>query len=333
MQFLRFILLILPFLIIFTVPIHGQQGNPFELEHKVPEAQKWRELEEVNLPSPIEASDTLDNEISAAEKSIYVVQQIEGNPFNINSSPLDKMEDDIQEVAAVKPIPQQRETHLNKSAGAKLNQFKIIMVILLLIALALISTLLRHVIIKVFESFQSDNLLRGYFRSTGRRIGLPNLLLEVFFIVNAAFAIFLIMESYQLVGNSPVTTFLQILLATGVIVFGKHLILYILQEVFPVQKQASEYNFTINVFFSILGLILLPCNLILAFAPVAMAKLGLYFVVIVTTLVLGYLAFRAFLIGSKFLGSNRFHFFMYLCTVEIAPTLIIIKVLKNYMGS
>jgi len=325
-----------------AVSVMSQQGNPFELEHKVPEGQKWKGQAEVDLPTAVKNQDTLEQTRKTEAESTLQLQSIEGNPFEINSSP--SAEDrnvnksspsgaGLEQVSKPNTASPLKETVYKNPSEAKISQFKIILVVMLLVALALISTLLRHVIIKVFESFQSDNLLRGYFRSIGRRVGFPNLLLELFFVLNAAFSIFLIMEFYDSIGSSPLITFFQIFMATGIVVFGKHLVLYIIQEIFPVQKQASEYNFTINVFFSILGLILLPCNLILAFAPPAMAKLGLYLMAIATSLVVGYLTVRAFLIGSKFLSSNRFHFFMYLCAVELAPMLIVIKVIKNFMGS
>jgi len=152
-------------------------------------------------------------------------------------------------------------------------------------------------------------------------------------VINAAFACFLLYEYLDILQGSPIFVFAKLLLAISTVVFGKHIVLFVIREVFPIQKEIAEYNFTITLFLSILGLILMPCSLILGFAPETMATISLYFIGIVTVLVLGYLAFRALLIGSKFLSTNRFHFFMYLCTVEIAPLLILIKVVKNSLGS
>ena len=303
----------------------AQTGNPFDMEHKVSKSEKWEELQEVVLPG--QKSDT--DSITSPEPTIFTVNAIEGNPFDIGSSatPVEAFVPD--------PAPKKKKRRLTSSNStlANIQQFKLILTVLLLIALALISTLLRHVIIKVYEGFKSDNLLRTYFRMSGRRVSTPNMILELFFIVNASFAVFLLLEHYNYLGNSPVFEFLTILAFIAALVYGKHFILFIIKEVFPIKKEASEYNFTINVFLSILGLILMPCNLILAYAPDNMASIALILMGISTFLVLGFLAFRSLLIGSKFLGSNRFHFFMYLCTVEIAPLFILFKVVNNYLGS
>lgn len=319
-----------------SVLLSAQTGNPFELEHKISNEEKWKKVEVVDLPGTEEEVQEKEQgqlQEEAPKRSIYDLNEIQGNPFDIGGHNVNEALPAEQFKTDPLPVKPAKRVVKNSSTIDKINRFKLILTIILLIALALISTLLRHVITKVFEGFKSDNLLRTYFRTSGRRVSPPNMLLELFFVINAGFTVFLLLEHYDLIGNQPFFQFLAVLLVIIVIVYGKHLVLFIIKEVFPIQKEVSEYNFTINVFLSILGLILMPSNLILAFAPETMATFMVYFVVVSTTLVLGYLAFRSLLIGSKYLGSNRFHFFMYLCTVEIAPLFILFKVVKNYMGS
>ncbi len=310
--------------------LQAQTGNPFELEHKLSSEEKWEKVEVVDLPGIEEEAQVQEK---VPKRTIYDINEIQGNPFDISGDNVNETSPVEQFVTDPVPVKSTKRIVKSRSSIDKINRFKLILTIILLVSLALISTLLRHVITKVFEGFKSDNLLRTYFRTSGRRVSPPNMLLEMFFVINAGFTVFLLMEHNDLIGNQPFFQFLAILLVIVLIVYGKHLVLFVIKEVFPIQKEVSEYNFTINVFLSILGLILMPCNLILAFAPEAMATFMAYFVGVSTTLVLGYLAFRSLLIGSKYLGSNRFHFFMYLCTVEIAPLFILYKVVKNYMGS
>jgi len=313
-----------------TISILAQDGNPFDMEHKIIHGANWKEEVEVILPreeKEIDTTSIIDKEVGIIDSTI-LAKKIEGNPFDIGVS--DNTSDEIK--TAPVPIPKPRPIQ-TESIKSSISQFKIGISILLMVAMALISTLLRHVILKVIDAFKSDNLLRTYFRNVGRRLTFPIFLLEIFFIVNAAFACFLVFNKLNLLQESPILDFLKILLGFSIVIFGKHLALFVIQEVFPIRKEVAEYNFTIVVFLSILGLILMPCNLILGFAPEPMSNISMYFIGIVSVLVLGYLAVRALLIGSKFLSTNRFHFFMYLCTVEIAPLFILIKVVKNYLGS
>ena len=305
--------------------LQAQTGNPFDMEHKVSKTEKWTDVREVSLPG----QETDSNGVEVPKRTIFSVNKVEGNPFDIGSksTPVEAFVPD--------PLPKKKKKRplSSNSTLAKIKQFKLIATVILLIAIALISTLLRHVIIKVYDGFKSDNLLRTYFRMSGRRVSTPNMILELFFILNASFAVFLLMEVYNYLGTSPFVEFMTIFAFIAALVYFKHFVLYIIKEVFPIKKEASEYNFTINVFLSVLGLILMPCNLILAYAPDNIAKITLAFMGIATSIVFGYLAFRSLLIGSKFLSSNRFHFFMYLCTVEIAPLFILFKVVNNYLGS
>ncbi|MBK8819463.1 MAG: DUF4271 domain-containing protein [Saprospiraceae bacterium] len=89
----------------------------------------------------------------------------------------------------------------------------------------------------------------------------------------------------------------------------------------------------ISVQFSILsyhvfaGIILLPINLISAFAPdkisVFFIYLSLFFLFIVVLLKI----IRGLIISLDFWNNNFFQFFIYLCTFEILPVLILVKFL------
>jgi len=325
---LRYSILCFGFMLVF-VCAQGQDGNPFDLEHKTSPSQKWDVEAKVDLPSSDKQDDTLATGIVGQPiNPAFDPNQTVGNPFEIGGT---KQTMDV--IKAPPPVAPRPKIVLGISSKSKITQFKVGVSILLMIAMALISTLLRHVIVKAIEGFRSDNLLRTYFRNIGRRVSFPIFLLEIFFVINAAFTCFLLYEYLNLLQGKPIIDFFKFLLAISLVVFGKHIVLFVMREVFPIRKEVAEYNFTITLFLSILGLILMPCNLILGFAPHTMATISLYFIGIVTVLVLGYLAFRAFLIGSKFLSTNRFHFFMYLCTVEIAPLFILVKVVKNSLGS
>ena len=89
----------------------------------------------------------------------------------------------------------------------------------------------------------------------------------------------------------------------------------------------KHFSFNILLFNILLGIFLIPVNLFLAFGPA-----DLYGVVITIALIgagLVYLArqFRGLVIAGGLIGSNLFHFFVYLCTVEVLPVLVLFKLL------
>ena len=82
------------------------------------------------------------------------------------------------------------------------------------------------------------------------------------------------------------------------------------------------------ILFNILaGILLIPVNMLLAFGPGSMG----YVMIIIGTIALGLLFLmrqtRGLMIGASVIATNPFQFFIYLCTIEILPVLVLVKLL------
>ena len=350
---------------------NAQQGNPFELEHRaenpfeiipnivndssavdpegalsVPviaeptkeeqEKPKNEEGEEEKSPLEEESKEETKEEgeplLESPEKNLGLEPIFQGNPFELKSgeesfsNPIVGLNDRIIPV-------NENARSIPKTAASKLKNFKLAGILIMLLLLATLTTFFRLFLLKTYESFMSDNLLRTNFRATGSTISIPYFLLELFFVFNVSFTLFLLMNNLNYSSGYIFKDFFFCLMIVSILVFGKHIILWLIGFIFPLKKETSVYNFTISNFYIVLGLILVPLNLFLAYAPSSLMTLITYITAFIFIGILLYLAFRGLLIGLKYLSSNRFHFFMYLCTVEIAPVLIILKMVDNYTGS
>ena len=116
------------------------------------------------------------------------------------------------------------------------------------------------------------------------------------------------------------------------IFIGKHLLLFIVGYIFPIQKELGLYNFTIMVFGIISGLLLLPINIVIAYVPMEIGKVVVYLSLGAIIAIYLFRIIRGLSIGSKYLVLHKFHFFIYLCTVEILPVIVLLKILDNYTG-
>lgn len=183
----------------------------------------------------------------------------------------------------------------------------------------------RAVVGKAWRGFLSDNALALIQREASGLVGsTPYYLLYVNFLLNAGMFIFLVTRFFrkETFNNLP---FLLLCAGLSVGVFlSKHLLLNLLAWLFPVQNEVRRYNFLIVIFNCILGLFLLPCNLLLAFTPDYQALLVFWMIGLVVVFYV-YRSMRSTAIGGKFLAVSRFHFLLYLCTVEIAPVLFVVK--------
>jgi len=154
------------------------------------------------------------------------------------------------------------------------------------------------------------------------------LFLYMLFFLSAGIFVFQVATYYKSISYE----FINLVYCTlGIILFflSKHFILKFLELIFPISKEIKQYSFTIIIFSIILGILLIPFNVFIAFAQNSMTYSGIIAAFIVVIAVYLFRSLRGLFIGSKFLSFHKFHFFMYLCAVEIAPLLILVKLLLN----
>lgn len=186
----------------------------------------------------------------------------------------------------------------------------------------------RGAVSKAWAGFLSDNGFAVAQREASGFVGTtPYYLLYTNFLFNAGIFFFLITRVFQKeVYNNLL--FLLLCLAGAVVAFlSKHLFVSIVRSLFPVEAEARKYNFLIVIFNCVLGLFLVPFNLLIAFST---QKSGEQLLLVSWMLGLvgifyTYRSLRAASIGMKFLAQSPFHFLLYLCTVEIAPVLLLVK--------
>lgn len=193
----------------------------------------------------------------------------------------------------------------------------------------------RKVVSKAWRGFLNDNGLAVAHREASGFVGLaPYFLLYGSFLLNAGMFIFLLVRIYKRDVFNNWLFLLLCLVAALAIFLTKHIFLNVAGWLFPVEKEAARYNFLVVIFNCVLGLFLLPFNFLLAFTTKMEAFpsisgnysyfLGFWTLGLVAIFYV-YRGLRSASIGSKFLADNQFHFLLYLCAVEIAPALLLIK--------
>ena len=197
-----------------------------------------------------------------------------------------------------------------------------------LLLLTILVTLFRGQLSRAYRAFISDNMLNQLQREFEGGGGFPYYLYYLLFVFTAGFYLFLL--THQLGYYLASTPFWSLMYAMGfvaVFFIAKHLILSFIGFVFPVQKEIATYNLTIMVFNIMLGLILIVANLLLAYVSEELFQVLGYGTLVAIGAVYVFLALRGLLVGSRFLAFHKFHFLLYICTVEIAPIVIIAKLI------
>ncbi|NNF36211.1 MAG: DUF4271 domain-containing protein [Saprospiraceae bacterium] len=293
----------------------SQYSNPFEIRHRLDsiymQSGSGESLTDVqNIPGLSQDSITSDMNIALIE-----------NPFDVDHVPVRKSE--LRKTSVVSPRMDTDVSAPDKQ-GSGLVIFGLSLLSLLLIAV--VATVKRNIFSKVFKSFTNDNLLKLTQREENNGLNGGFLLLYIVFAINGATFIYLLIKGSSF---SSAPSWLLVLLAVVVIYLIRHIAMFFLGVIFPVQREASQYSFLIAVVNILLGLLLLPFNLLIAYAPDFISVSSVYIILGVIAFLFIIRMIKGFLLGLINYGTNVFHFFLYLCTFEIAPALLIFRFFSN----
>lgn len=186
-----------------------------------------------------------------------------------------------------------------------------------------------------------DNIITLFFRVTMRQqqirdqllqSPLPSLFLNLLYFITGGYFLSMVVRHYNVVPiYNPWILFAWCSALLMVIYLGKFITLKLTGWIFNVRLSTDTYIFIVFLVNKMIGIFLLPVLVVMAFAGP-----GLFQVVMTLAfLVLVIFFIYRFIISYRPIRSeiklNRFHFFIYLCAFEIAPLLLIYKVLLIFV--
>ncbi|MCB9275025.1 MAG: DUF4271 domain-containing protein [Lewinellaceae bacterium] len=281
--------------LLFTLSGIGQGGNPFELSPRLAEPAR-----EDSVAAP---SDT-------------------GNPFDL-SAPASGAAQQPTKVAPAKQAPAPvRAAQLEATNWRAL----LITIIGSLLVFTILLTLFRPQFGRAYRAFLNDNLLGQLQREREGGGGLPYYLFYGLFLINGGLFLYLLSQffGYRIHPNGWIALGYCVGAVTAAFL-GKHLLISILSYIFPIEKEARLYNFTIIVFSIMLGVYLIVVNMMIAYAPEHLTKYIIFgsFIPFGATYI--FRTLRGLFLARRFLAFHKFHFLLYICTVEIAPVLVLVR--------
>jgi len=291
------------FLFISPSPILAQEGNnPFD---------------------QVEVGENIDGDQSP-ENPFDLIQR--GNNRSEGYNPFDVVQQDEQNMNRLEQLSPRR--NIVKPKNSEQDNFNFILFSSILILFTFLFTMYRSNLLQIYRGFFNENILKLLHREQTGIVKAPYIIWYLFaFISMSAFVIQVAQHFYPLLVNGLWMNFGWILAGIAVIFITKHLGMILLGAIFPIQKEMGIYSFTLILTNIILGLLLVPLNLIIAFGPSSTYALLIYFglAIVLLTYTYGYL--RILFITSRKWARYIFHFFIYLCTVEIAPIIVLLKLI------
>ncbi|WP_276480437.1 DUF4271 domain-containing protein [Paraflavitalea pollutisoli] len=196
-------------------------------------------------------------------------------------------------------------------------------------------------IVRLFYHKYLHDIMTLFFRASMRQqqlreqlsqMPLPSLFLNILFFCAGGMFLAFVALHYQLVPEPNLWLLWGYCCGLVLAVYlGKFIILKVVGWIFNVSNATDTYIFVIFMVNKMIGILLLPVLFMIAFPYQQFLPVILTLAFITLGLALVYRFIIAYKPIRNEIKVSRFHFFIYLCAFEIAPLLLIYKVLLNFV--
>jgi len=205
----------------------------------------------------------------------------------------------------------------------------------------LVAILFYFALIRIFFEKYFNNLMTLFFRVSLRQqqireqvlqTPLPSLLLNILFVISAGlYACYLLHYSRLGAGVRFWVLYLNCMLLLGTIYFVKFLVLKFIGWVFSISRATDIYIFIVFLVNKMLGIFLLPFLIVITFSGPQLREVFITISLAMIFVLWTYRILASFRPVHNEIKLTPFYFFLYLCAFEIAPLLLIYKVLLTYL--
>ena len=205
----------------------------------------------------------------------------------------------------------------------------------------LVGILFYFALIRIFFTKYLDNLITLFFRVSLRQqqireqvlqTPLPSLLLNILFIVSAGlYACFLLHYSKIGEGVRFWVIYFYCMVLLGSIYLVKFLVLKFVGWVFSISRATDIYIFVVFLVNKMMGIFLLPFLILITFSGSDVREIFITISLAMVFVLWAYRSLASYRPVRNEIKLTPFYFLLYLCAFEIAPLLLIYKVLLTYL--
>lgn len=318
--------------------VNGQSVNPFELIPRLGTV-----VMDTMAVNPVEDTSSAATPPATTLPITSTTTAASSNPFDIVREPSSTVSSHTKpvspqtpEVISPKPTsstakPRLLPRHTTPDSRTASLFFGTLMGICVLLTLLFI--LFRTSFSQAVQAFFNDNELNKLYRGQNSLLLSSLLPWYVFFWVAAGVFVFASFNYFQIgFSGSYVPDLLYCIGIVSGLLLTKHLVLNLLGNIFPIDKEVRLYNFTIMVFGIVTGVLLVIATILVSYGPQNLTLYFIYGSLILLALIYLFRSLRGMFVANRFLAFHKFHFLLYICTVEIAPVFIVLKLGLLYLG-
>ena len=184
----------------------------------------------------------------------------------------------------------------------------------------------------MFRVFFRTSLRVNQIREQLVQSGLQSLLFNLFFAVAAGTYVYLLMNYFNVSVKLPALFIPLVTTVTIALMYlGKYVFLQVSGWLFGMKNAAETYSFIVFLINKVVGIILLPFLFVIAFAERELAGVAITISLVVVVGLFLYRFLRAYRPVQAEIKVGRFHFFIFFLAFEIAPLLVIYKLILGFL--
>ena len=206
------------------------------------------------------------------------------------------------------------------------------LILMLIFLFGFVNNVFPQYFSKLFKQFSQSSLRMIQYREQLLQNSLGSLIINICFILSFSLMSTLLIFNRHLLALSFWEGFFYISLFFTFLYIGKYISLQIAGYVFNSKELVNTYVFVVFMINKVLGVLLVPFILVLAFAKPIFHPYAIGGAALITVLLILYRYLFSLTSVRNKLHISSFHFFLYLCAFEILPLTILYKFIVQYFG-
>jgi hypothetical protein len=316
------------FLLVAGFALGQTTSNPFDLKFRPSNPSVFKN-ERPSVPdTPVTSKVITDKPLPTPKDTAKEIQSQVDTSKSTKSNPFELKEGETnttvvpQEPVKVDPKPQSPRLEEKHRPSKGIQIFLLLISLLFLIFIVNVERSFVRDLWKVISNENYSSLHLRNQRNTMRQILL--LMGYVVFIIQAGIFLYhtLVLFNYE---GTLFDNVWACMLLVMVVYIVRHAVIGYLRWLFTNDKEMTLFSFDISIFNIMVGLVLLPINVLMSFGPDSLFKPLIIIGLIVVVIAYLMRQLRWMLTARHLITNSLFLFFVYLCAVEILPLWAISK--------
>lgn len=231
--------------------------------------------------------------------------------------------------------PDATVTYTIEQARQKPNySFEFTILLVLISILAIFKFINPSYFHNTFMAFQKPNLSARSLKEQLSQNSLASLTMDIISCISIGTFIYSVVNYYQIdLKALPVNKYLlYIYIIGGVLLYflTKFSLLKLHGYIFNIQEEVKNYAYNISLINKVLGVVLIPFSAMIMLNDYNWIQALIIISLFITIILISNTYIRSSSLFKYFLHNSIFQFFLYLCTSEIIPIVLIYTLIRNY---